>query len=214
MTQKNIKSGTAASVSRHAQLLLILIIVFALVLTGCQAGVDLNDMDLKKSAYDGDAVSEIQEQDPVLSLLGKDFHEIEELLGEPDEEGYGDWLGPHHYILYNSDESFIHFSSPESEENKIAVSILMGPGLGVLGARVGMTFEEIIGILGEPDSGPGPGMDNYYYADYFSGETSNGIPEIFISFVAYSKDSPTEYALVKWEGFQYEEDIETIEIKK
>jgi hypothetical protein len=206
MTRKNIKSGTAASVSRHAPLLLLVAVVSALALAGCQAEIDmdLNDLDLHKSTNDGNAVSEIQEQDSVLSLLGKPFSEIQEILGEPDEQGYGDWIGPHNYILYNSNKSFIYFSSPESEEKKIAVSILLGPGLGVLDARVGMSFQEIIGILGEPDLGPGPGMDNYYYADYFGGETNNGVPEIFISFVAYSKDSPTKYALVKWESYQYE----------
>lgn len=213
MIQKNKTGGFDALLSRHARLLLLLILIFSLVMAGCQSGLIPNDPDVQNSVYVGDTVSKIHEEDPVLSLLGKSFNEIKQVLGEPDDQGYGDWLGPHQYLLYESEKGFIQFCSPESNVSGIVISIFLGEGLAVLGAKIGMSFQEIADILGEPDLGPEIGMDNYFYADYFSGEIINGVPEIFISFVASSMDSPTKYALVKWEAFN-EEETETIEIKK
>ena len=77
----------------------------------------------KKVEYIGNPVSSMLEKDPVMSLLGKRFLEIKQVLGEPDEQGYSGWLGPHHYILYRYEEGFIQFCSPEPIENKIAVSL-------------------------------------------------------------------------------------------
>ncbi len=144
------------------------------------------------------------ENDPVMDLLGKNFDEIKQVLGEPTEKGYSNWLGPHHYILYRYEEGFIQFCSPEPSENKIAVSIILGPGQEVLGAKVGMRFPEIIDILGVPDYGPVIGMDNLYYMEYFWGEINDHMPEVFISFAAFSKDSPTDHVFIKWETFKYD----------
>jgi hypothetical protein len=41
-------------------------------------------------------------------------------------------------------EGFIRFCSPESQENEIASSIILGPDHEVLDAKVGMQFSEII----------------------------------------------------------------------
>ncbi|MFO7637452.1 MAG: hypothetical protein R6W96_09105 [Clostridia bacterium] len=205
MTRKKGTGGIATLTSQHARILLLLILVLSLVLPGCQAVVNRNDLHQQQRIYVGSAVSEIHEEDPIISLLGKTFQEIKQVLGEPDEQGFEEWLGPHHYILYRFGKGFIQFCSPESKENGIVVSIYLGPGMVVLGAKVGMSFQEIVGVLGEPDSGPGLGMDNFYYADYFSGETNHEVPDIFISFVALSMNSPTEYALIKWEAFEDEE---------
>jgi len=138
------------------------------------------------------------EDDPTLSLLGKSFKEITQLLGEPDEAGYSEILGPHQYILYSFDEGFIRFCSPESLDNEIAVSIILGPGQKVLGTTIGMHFSEIKDILGTSDFGPDIGIDNLFYMDYYFGETNDQMPDIFISFVAVSLDSPTDYIFIKW----------------
>jgi hypothetical protein len=41
--------------------------------------------------------------------------------------------------------------------------------------------------------------------DYFGGEINDQIPEVFISFVAVSMNSPTDHVFIKWEAFKYEE---------
>ncbi len=89
-------------------------------------------------------------------------------------------------------------------EKKIAVSIILGPGKEVLGARVGMTFPEIQDILGVPAFGPELGMDNLYYMDYFIGEINNQMPEFFLSFSADAINSPTHDAFIKWAAFEYD----------
>ena len=111
-------------------------------------------------------------------------------------------IGAHHYILYRDEEGFIQFCSPEPTE--IAASIIMGPGQEVLGAKVGRRFSEINGILGSPDFGPEIGMDNLYYMDYWGGEINDQIPELLISFVAVSMNSPTDHVFIKWETFKYD----------
>lgn len=219
MIYKDYIIKTVALLSQHIRTLILFILVSTLMLTGCQADMLRVDQYIQKSIdiYENnemsEEISEKHERDPILSLLGKSFEEIEQLLGKPDEQGSGSWLGPHKYFLYQLETGFIQFSSPASREEGVVVSILLVSSLGVLGARVGMSFQEIIDILGIPDSGPGPGMDNLYYADYFVGEINDGMPEILISFVAYSMDSPTEYVLIKWESFNYEE-TGIFEVKK
>jgi hypothetical protein len=145
------------------------------------------------------------EDDPKIRLLGKSFTEITKLLGAPDDKGYSEMFGPHQYILYRHDEGFIRFCSPESQENEIAISIILGPGQEVLGAKVGMQFSEIIDILGTADYGPDIGIDDLYYLDYYYGEINNQIPDIFVSFVAASLNSPTEYTFIKMENLKFEE---------
>ncbi len=142
-------------------------------------------------------------KDPVMNLLGKSFDEIKQELGEPDKEGYSRWLGPHYYILYEQEKGVVRFCSPEPVENGIAVSIILGPGQEILGAEVGMLFSEIKEILGEPAYGPELGMDNLYYMDYFFGEMSDQVPEVFISFSAACIDCPTQDVFIKWEAFEY-----------
>ena len=125
------------------------------------------------------------------------------MLGEPDEQGYSGWQGPHYYILFQHEKGVVRFCSPEPVENGIAVSIILEPGQEILGAKVGMLFSEIKEILGEPAFGPELGMDNLYYMDYFFGEMSHQVPEVFISFSAACIDCPTQDVFIKWEAFEY-----------
>lgn len=66
-----------------------------------------------------------------------------------------------------------------------------------------MDFPEIIAILGEPDFGPEPGVDNQYYMDYYWGELNDQLPEYLISFTADAIDTPTRDIFIKWEGYKY-----------
>ena len=203
--KKNRDNGESTMIlSQHIPLLLLLIFILLFILVGCQAVVNPEDDHPQKVEYTCTPVSSMFEKDSAMSLLGKSFIEIKQVLGEPDEQGYSDWLGPHHYILYRYKEGFIQFCSPESIENEIAVSIILGPGQEVLGAKVGMRFSEITGILGTPDFGPEIGMDNLYYMDYFVGEINDQIPEVIISFAAVSINSPTDHVFIKWKAFKYE----------
>jgi hypothetical protein len=137
---------------------------------------------------------------PMINLLGKSFDEIKQVLGEPEEQGYGSWPGLHYYMVFRHREGAIRFISPEDIEDKTVVGIFLGENQEILGVKVGMTFFEIKNILGVPDFGPELGLDNLYYMDYFFGDMENQIPEVFLSFSSDAINSPTHEAIVKWEG--------------
>jgi len=181
--------------------LIILILIFALL--GFRAVEKPLFAQFQKTENSGIPVPDRFENDPVVQLIGKSFDDIKQQLGEPHEYGASNWLGPHNYILYHYKDGYIHFGSPGSEENSIATSIIIGPGQEVLGARVGMDFQEIVAILGEPDFGPELGLDNQYYMGYHWGELSDQVPEYYISFTADNIDAPTRDIFIKWEGYQY-----------
>jgi len=142
--------------------------------------------------------------DPALSLLGKNFSEIKEVLGDPAEEGSSNWYGPHNYISYEFNEGLVRFNSPQGLENNAAVSIILSGKHNILCARVGMSFSEIKNALGKPSFGPEQSMDGLYYMEYFLGNINNRTPEIVISFSAEKIDGPTTEAFIKWEAFDYE----------
>ncbi len=181
--------------------LLALALAAIIPLTGCQAVASSAHSPL---VYNTEGTTlDTWEIDPVMNLLGMRFDEIERLLGSPDQRGYDDWLGPHYYILFRHERGVIRICSPEHMEERIAVSIILGPGHQVLGAEVGMPLEEIMAMLGAPDSGPDRGMDNLYHMDYHFGEPLDyGMPEVFVSFSAPTVDSPTTEAFIKWESFE------------
>ncbi len=142
--------------------------------------------------------------DPVINLLGKNFSEIKEILGEPVKAGSSNWYGPHNYISYELKEGTIRFNSPQGLENNLVVSIILNGKHKILCARVGMSFSEINEILGNPSLGPEQGKNGLYYMDYYFGKINNQVPEIVISFSAEKIDGPTSDAFIKWEAFDYE----------
>ncbi len=176
------------------------ILVFLILLTSCQtAGISMY------SRQPQEEYTEVTSQvalatDPAMNLLGRSLDDITQLLGDPDERGYDDWRGPHYHITYRQEEGIMRIFFPEQIENRFADSIVLGPGQQVLGARVGMPFEEIEALLGSPDYGPERGMDDLYYMDYYFGNLlDGGMPEVFVSFSARSPDSPTDEAFIKQE---------------
>ncbi len=146
----------------------------------------------------------ILRHDPDLNLLGKNFSEIKEVLGEPAEEGSSNWYGPHNYISYEFNEGIVRFNSPQGLEKNIAVSIILSGKHKILCARVGMSFSEIKYVLGNPSLGPEQGKNGLYYMDYYFGKINNQVPEIAISFSAEKIDGLTVDAFIKWEAFDYE----------
>ena len=180
----------------------LLIFILPFVLLSFQAVEDPAYSHLQKVESIGNPGLQMINKDPLMNLLGKSFDEIIQVLGEPDEQGYSEWHGPHYYILFQHKKGTVRFCSPKSIEKKIAVSIILRPDQKVLGAEGVLLFAEIIDILGAPDLGPELGMDNLYYMDYFFGETNHQIPEVFISFSADRINGYTNDVFIKWEAFE------------
>jgi len=188
---------------KHLPFILLLLFILPTILLGSKAAEKPLYAYRQKIESSGSPVFNKFENDPVMELLGKNFDEIKQALGEPAAQGYSGWLGPHNYILYQSEEGFIRFSSPGGLEDKVAISIILGPGQEIYGVRVGMHFSEIMAVLGTPDRGPEPGINNLYYMDYHLGKLNDQMPEIFISFSAADINGPTQDAFIKWEGYEY-----------
>lgn len=206
MMGKSINDISTAAIMRRKTLhLLLFILLLPFILVGFGAEVESGNNLQTEGENAIYPIAILLENDSAVSLLGKSFIEINSVLGNPDEEGNSGWSGPHQYILYTPEEGFIRFASPESVENEIAVSIILGPGQEILGAVVGMSFQDIVEILGTPNFGPEIGIDDLYYLDYYFGETNDQVPEIFVSFVAISMYSSTEYAFVKFESYMLDE---------
>ena len=153
-------------------------------------------------------VSDKLDNDPVMELLGSKFDVIKHVMGEPSEQGTSSWLGPHNYILYQSEGGDIRFSSPEGLDDNKAISISLGPGQEIYGVRVGMHFSEIMAILGPPERGPELGINGLYYMDYYLGEFNNQAPEVLISFSAVDINGPTRDVFIKWEAYKYNQNNE------
>jgi len=188
---------------KHLPFILLLLFILPTILLGSKVAEKPVYSYRQKIESSGSPVFDKFENDPVMELLGNKFDEIKQVLGEPAEQGSSSWLGPHNYILYQSEEGFIRFSSPEGLEDKVAISIILGPGQEIYGVRVGMLFSEIMAILGTPDRGPEPGINGLYYMDYYLGKFKNQAPEILISFSTADINGPTQDAFIKWEGYEY-----------
>jgi hypothetical protein len=181
--------------------LIILILLFALL--GFRAVEKPLFAQRQKTENNGIPVLDRFKNDPVVQFIGMSFDDIKQQLGEPHEHGSSSWLGAHSYILYHFKDGYIRFSSPDSEENSVATSIIIGPGQEVLGARVGMDFPEIVEILGPPDFGPELGLDDHYYLDYYLEEPNDQSLQVLLSFSADEANSPTRDVFIKWENHQY-----------
>lgn len=188
---------------KRSSLTAVLILVLLLVPMGCKAAEYADHSYAQEAAPMKASVGVEFEHDSVMNFLGQTFDHITQVLGEPDDQGYDEWLGPHYYLLYLDTNGAIRFCSPAAAEETTAVSIILGPGQQVLGVRVGMMFAEIKHVLGEPDFGPERGLNNLYYMGYFFGELDEGVPAVHVSFSALSVNYPTDDAFIKWEGFEY-----------
>jgi hypothetical protein len=188
---------------KHLLMVCILILILPFALSGSQIAEMPENAYQQKNESIGVSIFDKFGNDPLMDLLGKTFDEIEQTLGVPDEQGASVWFGPHNYILYRFKEGFVQFCSPTSIEEKIAVSIIIGPGQQIYGARAGMLFSEIMAVLGAPDLGPRLSINNLYYMDYYLGEVDFQTPEVFISFSSADVDGPTQNIVVKWEAYEY-----------
>jgi len=77
----------------YKRLLLFLLLIFILPFTllGSQA-VDKPIYAYRQETENtGNLIFNKFENDPVMDLLGKTFDEIEQVLGEPDEQRYSSW---------------------------------------------------------------------------------------------------------------------------
>ncbi len=170
--------------------LLLSAVILLFILASCAPADSLRQLGQKLLSEEPQIES--FREDAVVRFLGKEFGQIRDKLGEPAQEGYSSWYGPHYYLLYRENGGSIRFCSPDHLEPREAVSIIAARGVSVLGVEVGMTFVEIEEVLGQPDYGPEARSNDLYYVEYilFDGK-------IYVSFSAGAPDGPTKDVFIK-----------------
>ena len=188
---------------KHLLLFLLLLPILPVTLLGSQPVEQPVYAYRQQIERTGDLISNKFGNDPVMDLIGKNFDELKQVLGEPDEQGQSSLAGVYNYFLYRYEKGSVKFCSPTGLDNNIVISIIIGPGQEIYGVRAGMLFSEIVAILGTPDFGPELGVNNIYYMDYYLGEINNQTPEAFISFSSADINGPTQDIFIKWEAYDY-----------
>ncbi len=134
--------------------------------------------------------------DPVLQYFGVSKAEIINRYGEPDF--MGEIGGPGGEVLFYKKlkTSFI-FAGDGSVVNNLELF----PGKEFLGVKVGMTFDEIIGIMGTPRNRTYDPYGGDYIMTYYLGEEESGMGEVEIWFSAGEDGAPTKKAQVFWKKY-------------
>ncbi len=87
----------------------LFIVILSFVLMGCLAVAAA--MYPQQGHTAKGSVLDVFGSDPVMNLLGTSFDDITQVLGEPDEQGHSEWLGPHYYILFQHERGVVRFAS-------------------------------------------------------------------------------------------------------
>lgn len=160
-----------------------------------------------------DEAGQIPKDDLIISLLKKNFSEVKQQLGEPDNEGYCGCYGEINYFHYEKEGLFImspYYGTP-IQGDEIVTAIELREGNEVLNARVGMTFKEIEIVLGPPDDGPYECIEEGNYVLGYSIEDVTGFysgEQINLSFYAIDPYNPTYKAFIKLIYNNRKEEIE------
>lgn len=133
-------------------------------------------------------------QNPVTAMLGIKKEEITSRFGEPEDTGF--WKGANYYS-YSDGRDFLVYFADDLPGVVVGISYF-GPQ-EILGAKVGMTMEEIKSVLGEPDY---EGCDQdctppeYSYGYKFQGAGipgADGRNDLEIIFNTSSEEDPINY---------------------
>jgi hypothetical protein len=181
-------------------------LMFALMLSssGCRSVPPPPPDVEEKTVYPGDPGDSFY-NDPVLKYLGWKQKDILDLFGEPDikKEIGGPGGESFYYTAENISFIFAGFEEGVKKEERVVNNLDLFPGAKVLGIQVGMTFDEIEKIWGEPfDRGYSDYIENYTLV-YWLGEKREKEMEgeIEMYFDAPADDSPTELLGVRWKKY-------------
>ncbi len=135
-------------------------------------------------------------EDPVLQHFGMSRPEIINLYGEPDVKGRIGGPGGEAYFYEQEKIGFI-FAGDSSLVNNLEIF----PGKDFMGVTIGMTFDEVVRILGVPRQ---RGFDRYeedYVMVYNLGEMKNKEGEVEVWFSASADNAPTTRAQIFWKKY-------------
>ena len=106
--------------------------------------------------------------------------------------------GPGGEVFFYED---INISFIFAGEGKIVNNLEVFDGVEVLGAEIGMTFDEIEEVLGEPRFRGFDEMEEKYMMVYFLGDATEGLGELELYIAAEGENVPTERIDVLWKEY-------------
>jgi len=181
-------------------LLLIIILIFFFVFWGKEE--DPLPVDPEKETFLEERKKELAEikdkdfyEDNIIKHLGWSEEELKEVHGLPDrvtphyregEEFYYEDLNAS--FLFTGDDGFVN-------------NIYLYPGAEILDIEVGMTFDEIEEVLGEPRFRGFDEMEEKYMMVYFLGDATEGLGELELYIAAEGENAPTERIDVLWKEY-------------
>jgi hypothetical protein len=134
--------------------------------------------------------------DPVLQHFGEKKEDVIKHYGEPDF--LGSIGGPGGEILFYQEEMMSFIFAGDSD---VVNNLELYPNKEFLGVHIGMTFDEIIEIMGSPKNrGYDPYEDDYTIV-YHLGKEKDGMGEVEVWFSAKNDDLPTTKAQVFWKKY-------------
>ncbi len=134
-------------------------------------------------------------RDVTLSHLGWTKNEIELRYGAPDTIT-PHYIGGEEYYYKRLKITFV-FSGEEGVVN----NFFLHPGAKILGVEVGMTFDEIKEILGEPREEGFSEYDGEYLMIYIFGDIIHGDGEVEVWINKESENEPTNRIDVFWKKY-------------
>ena len=132
-------------------------------------------------------------EDDTLQHLGMSREDVIERYGAPDY--VGSIGGPGGENLFYEDIKTLFIFAGDSD---VVNNLELFPGKEFLGVEVGMTFDEIVNILGLPQARGYDFYMNDYTIVYHFGEEKDGMGELEIWFSAEYDGKPTRRAQVFW----------------
>jgi hypothetical protein len=134
--------------------------------------------------------------DPVLQYFGEKKDDIIRRYGKPDFQGEIGGPGGDLYLYEDKKISFI-FAGGSDVVNNLEIFT----GKEFLGVKIGMTFDEIVNVLGDPrERGYDPYEDDYTMV-YYLGKEKDGMGEIEVWFSAKEDSAPTTKAQIFWKKY-------------
>ncbi len=134
-------------------------------------------------------------KDNILSHLGWTKNEIELRYGKPNTTA-PHYLGGEEYYYKKLNTTFVF-----SKEEEVVNNFFLYPEAEILGVKVGMTFKEIIEILGKPEEEGFSEYDGEYVMIYRLGDILYGEGEVELWINKEREGGPTNRIDIFWKKY-------------
>ncbi len=134
-------------------------------------------------------------EDSLLDNLGRTAQEVVDVYGAPTEVS-DHYLGGEELYYEDLSARFVL-----AGEEGVVNNLYLTEGAEIWDVEIGMTFDEIEEVLGEPEFRELDAAYGEYILVYFMGEKTETLGELEVWFFAPSQEASTEHASVLWKKY-------------